>query len=169
MLYILISTIIVTAGAIYIARLVINYKKDNNRRNEQKEYAKMVYPLRVSAYERLVLMLSRIEIGNLLAECNDGNLTVIELHSRLISKIRQEFNYNTSQQIFVSQVAWEMVSNIKETVLQQINVISSDISPREDANILSQKLLTDESSEKLRNSLLNTVNFLKKELADLYW
>src|SRR5829696_1676616 len=64
-------------------------------------------PLKLQAYERLVILCERISLPNLISRVNQPNLTVGEMQYMLVENIKQEFEYNASQQIYVSQAAWE--------------------------------------------------------------
>lgn len=78
-------------------------------------------PIRLQAYERLVLFLERISPNHLLLRTHRAGITAAQLHSDLLATIRAEFEHNLSQQIYVSSDAWEMVKVAKEDTLKQIN------------------------------------------------
>ena len=42
----------------------------------------------------------------------------------MLESIKQEFEYNSSQQIYVSPVAWQAVNNLKEQNMLIINQIA---------------------------------------------
>ena len=78
-------------------------------------------PIKLQAYERLVLFLERISPNHLLVRTHRAGVTASQLHSDLLATIRAEFEHNLSQQIYVSSAAWEMVKKAKEDSLKQIN------------------------------------------------
>jgi hypothetical protein len=87
-----------------------------------------ILPLRLQAYERFVLFLERIHPSNLVMRLNTADLTVVQLQSLLVRTIREEFEYNLSQQLYVSNNAWEMIKNAKEETIAMINHASSGLS-----------------------------------------
>jgi hypothetical protein len=89
------------------------------------ESQKVILPLRLQAYERFVLFLERIHPSNLLMRLNNPELTVFQLQALLIRTIRDEFEYNLSQQLYVSQHSWELIKNAKEETMAMINQASA--------------------------------------------
>lgn len=88
------------------------------------ENQKVTLPLRLQAYERFVLFLERIHPSNLLMRLSNPELTSVQLQSLLVKTIREEFEYNLSQQLYVSGQAWEMIKNAKEEMVALVNKAS---------------------------------------------
>lgn len=82
-------------------------------------------PLKLQAYERLILLADRIALPNLISRCNQPGLTMREMQNLLVQTIRQEFDHNITQQIYVSPEAWEAIRNLKEQNLLIINQLAS--------------------------------------------
>src|SRR5439155_17304208 len=80
----------------------------------QKQNSFNTAPLQLQAYERLVLLTERIALPNLVSRLNQPQLTAKEMQLLLIENIKQEFDYNASQQIYVSPVAWDAVRNLRD-------------------------------------------------------
>jgi len=78
-------------------------------------------PLKLQAYERLVLFLERISPNSLLLRTHRAGISATQLHSDLLATIRAEFEHNLSQQIYISTAAWDAVKNSKEDMLKLIN------------------------------------------------
>ena len=77
--------------------------------------------LRLQACERLTLMLERINVPNLLLRIPPvAGGTSAEYTAALLLNIRQEFEYNVSQQIYVSDQLWSIVLAARENVSQLI-------------------------------------------------
>ncbi len=89
------------------------------------EDQKIILPLRLQAYERFVLFLERIHPSNLVMRLNSPELTALQLQSLLARTIREEFEYNLSQQLYVSQHSWEVIRNAKEETISMINQASA--------------------------------------------
>lgn len=87
-------------------------------RNQRQE---TVLPIRLQAYERIVLFLERITPSNLLLRINGADFTAREYQHVLMHEIREEFNHNLSQQVYMSHEAWEAVRAAKEEVIALIN------------------------------------------------
>src|ERR1700748_2621716 len=71
-------------------------------------------PLQLQAYERLVMLAERIALPNLVSRVNQSGLSGREMHLLMLESIKQEYEYNATQQIYVSPVAWEAIKNLKD-------------------------------------------------------
>ena len=112
-------------------------------------------PLQLQAYERLVLLVERISLPNLVGRMNHPQLSARELQVLLLENIKQEFEYNTSQQIYVSQTAWEAVRNLRDQSLLIINTIARTLSPEASAKDLNKGILEAIMSQE--NAALHTL------------
>ncbi|MTB50603.1 hypothetical protein [Lewinella sp. W8] len=77
--------------------------------------------LRLQACERLTLMLERIAVPNLLLrQPPAAGITAKEYTASLLLGIREEFEYNVTQQIYVSDALWSVVNQARDNVSQLI-------------------------------------------------
>jgi len=79
-------------------------------------------PLRLQAYERLTLFLERIDPGPLLLRVHKSNMGSRTLHSELVATVREEFEHNVTQQIFVSDRTWTKVRQAKDETIRLLNL-----------------------------------------------
>jgi hypothetical protein len=100
-----------------------------------------VRPLQLQAYERLILLTERIALPNLISRVNQPGLNAREMQSLLTQSIRQEFEHNITQQIYVTAEAWDAVRNLKEQNLLIINQVSSFLPPETSGMELNKHLL----------------------------
>lgn len=77
--------------------------------------------LPLQAYERLTLLVDRIALPNLVNRYSSDGLTAREMQLTLNKVIRDEFDYNVTQQIYVSAESWTAVKNLKEQNLLVLN------------------------------------------------
>ena len=75
-------------------------------------------PLKLQAYERLILFLERISPNSILIRVNRAGMSAAQLHSDLLATVRAEYEHNLSQQLYVSDEAWEEVQTAKETMIK---------------------------------------------------
>lgn len=83
----------------------------------EQKCSKEMLPIRLRAYERLTLLLERTEPEHLLRDIDLSSLTVQQLSTLLIQKIRQEYDHNLTQQIYVSEGAWERIVNARDQMI----------------------------------------------------
>ena len=92
---------------------------------EVTEASQQALQMQVQAYERLILLTERISLPNLINRVGQPGLSAREMQHALTTTIRQEFEHNITQQLFVSSQAWEAVSNLKEQNIHIINQVAS--------------------------------------------
>ena len=80
----------------------------------QKKNGQQSFPLKLQAYERLVLFCERISIDNLIYRINQTNMNGKELQHALLIAIQQEFEHNLTQQIYVSENLWKIIRLTKD-------------------------------------------------------
>jgi hypothetical protein len=98
-------------------------------------------PLQLQAYERLMLLVDRIALPNLISRSNQSGLSAKEMQALLTQQIRQEFEYNVTQQIYVTAESWEAVRNLRDQNLLIINQISSFLPPEATGQDLNRAIL----------------------------
>lgn len=91
-------------------------------------------PIRLQAYERIVLFLERISPNSLLIRVSQPGMSAFQLQAALITNIREEFEHNLSQQLYISSIAWEAVKNAKEEIVKIINTSAIKLTENEQAS-----------------------------------
>jgi hypothetical protein len=123
--------------------------------------------LQLQAYERLILLTDRIALPNLIQRLNQPGLGARDMQSLLTQSIRQEFEHNITQQIYVSAEAWDAVRNYKEQNLLIINQVSSFLPPEAggiDLNKHLLDLLVQNPKASLQNVVSEVLSFEAKKL-----
>ncbi len=124
-------------------------------------------PLQLQAYERLVLLAERIAIPNLVSRTNQPGLSAREMQLILLESIKQECDYNSTQQIYVSPIAWEAIRNLKDQNMLIINQVASALPPEASSTELSRQLLDFVITQKkgaLHSIVLEAINFEAKKI-----
>ena len=103
--------------------------------------------LKLQAYERLILLANRITVPNLITRLqNDGKsnstLSATDQQLLLVSTIKEEFEHNVTQQLYVSKTAWEAVSNFKEKNILLIHQAAATLSVGAGAGELNRLLIS---------------------------
>ncbi|HVV56421.1 MAG TPA: hypothetical protein VHC47_13895 [Mucilaginibacter sp.] len=111
-------------GTVYVAFFLVKPYLDRYEKVQLAELKKTIagqtLPLRFQAYERLVLFVERMNPANMLPRLNGASYSAHELHSLIVSEIRNEFQHNVSQQIYVSERAWNVVKRVKEDTMSVV-------------------------------------------------
>ena len=91
-----------------------------NNINQSKLLTKDHLQLRFAAYERLILLVHRISPNQVLLRTYNNQLTVDSLKSAILNDIENEYQHNFTQQLYVSDVAWQVVKDLKENTVSLI-------------------------------------------------
>src|ERR1700741_2896889 len=98
---ILIPASIVLYAAYLIVRSFIMRELELKKLEIRARGIETVLPSRLQAYERMTLFLERTAPQNLLVRINAPGLSAREFHRLLLDEIRNEYNHNVSQQIYI--------------------------------------------------------------------
>jgi hypothetical protein len=102
----------------------------NKRRIDIRiEQNKILTPVKMQAYERLVILMERMTPNNLVFRVMRSGISASQLKQDLITDINNEFNHNLSQQIYVSPQAWQIVRITKEEMINLINTAYARLGP----------------------------------------
>ena len=100
----------------------------------------LIVPIRLQAYERIVLFLERINPNSMVMRLNK-NTSAFIFQGEILKTIRSEFEHNLSQQIYMSSEAWQAVIKAKEETIKIINVASTKVSNDTNGLELAQAIL----------------------------
>ena len=133
-----------------VAALMILFRlskmKDAELRNSGKyelkvQALKIIMPLKVQAYERFLLYLERVQLPQLVKRVYTPGMEKGLFHLQLLQNVREEFEHNLAQQLYVSNTTWNAVVNAKEELANQINETFEQLKDEEDVSIVAQSLV----------------------------
>lgn len=156
-LFDLFKILIPSVAVVVVVQVMLkNHFDDQKRRDElmvSKANKQDMRPLQMQAYERLILFLERLQPDNLMMRVQKPGMTSRTLHTLMLKNIRQEYEHNMTQQLYVSLSAWKLVLMAKDEVTKLINLSASRLPEnatsvdlgKEMMNIISQleKIPTD--------------------------
>lgn len=121
-----------------------------------------VINLELQAAERFVLYLERIAPDRLVMRLHQTGMSSKMLQSEMLRSIREEFDHNLSQQIYVSESSWELIKNAKEEMVKFISASGDSMGDKSSALDLSRKIFEAASRvEKLPSEI--ALQYLRKE------
>lgn len=157
---------LITGGVAYF--LFEMYFRDQQNTRKwllQKKIKKEILPIRLQAYERITLLMERINPSHLLVRISPISDDKNEYANYLVAQIEQEFEHNLSQQIYISSECWSIIIAAKNATNQLIR--------------LSAKNETVNNADELRSSILSdlmgkqsatnaALSFIKEEVSQLW-
>lgn len=132
----------------------------------KKENQKHITPVKLQAFERLTLFLDRISPDNLVLRHSRSGQTAFELRNAIIQSISDEFNHNISQQIYVSNDAWNMIKGVKEQVIGIVDHCYKECDEDESGPALGKRIL-NYLIETKQTTTQQAINLLKQELSQV--
>ena len=141
-LIIQISIALVLGGSLaYLLWKQRQQAKNNTAAKSKAEQPAKTFPLQIQAYERLILLVERIALPNVISRTNQQGLSLGDMQYMLVNTIKQEYEHNITQQIYVSAEAWEAVRNLKEQNIHIINQVASFLPPDSSGTDLNKHIL----------------------------
>lgn len=136
-------------------------KNDNQSNKTDKSKNDVVIPLKIQAYERLVLYLERIRFQVLVKRVFMPGMSRIDFQFALIQNVQDELEHNLAQRLYVSEPVWFNVIVTKDEVLKSINAAFGE-NQDADAATMAQVIAS------MDNSLIDKVVIaIKKEFNNI--
>ena len=143
--------------------------------NEQKmKYVELkrvmdssLLPLRLQAYERIVLYLERISPNNLLSRVYEPGMNVAVFHKELLLTIKSEYEHNITQQVYVTNAGWAIVRSSRDELVKLINLSFGQCNPANPGVELS-KIIFQTMMESEEYPIQNAIDQIKNEAHSLF-
>lgn len=166
-LKIIIPALLVLLAAVYVLNAMLKKENENRKLQIVLQNQKLITPIRLQAYERMILFLERISPNSIIMRLQTPNMTVAQLHKEILMLIRSEFEHNLSQQLYISIDAWEQIRVAKERTIKIINSCLEELDPNDNALKLSQAIF-EKLIEIEKSPLQEAIDYIKEEIRLLY-
>lgn len=128
--------------------IAVKYMQDQQAKQLQMDHQRMVrsevlrahLPLRFTAYERAILFLERISPEHLLPRIPVQGKKAGVYHQELSHEIRQEYEHNLAQQLYISPAGWAALVRAKDEIHNLLNLSLSETGPDAEAIALARKI-----------------------------
>ena len=142
-------------------------KNEDGRRRFllKKDLQVNVLPMRLQAYERMVLFLERMTPSNLLIRVPPTSSNKEDYEALIIQNIEQEFEHNLTQQIYISERCWNIINAAKNATIQLIRKASL-LEKTDTANKLREVILTEMMERRSPSDA--ALSFIKEEVSELW-
>ncbi len=122
---------------------------------------KLIVPLRVQAYERLILYIERIQFPVLVKRVFHPSISRNDFQFSILQNVQDEFEHNLAQRLYVSETTWQLIVMAKEEVLQNVNAVFNE-NPDADIALIAQRIASFENpiGEKAAINIKNEFNSL---------
>lgn len=142
-------------------------KNEDGRRRFllKKDLQVNAMPLRLQAYERMALFLERISPAKLLIRVNPISSDKESYENLIIQNIEQEFEHNLSQQIYISDKCWSIITTAKNATIQLVRKAGMQ-EKTDSANKLREVILTEMMERRSPSDA--ALSFVKEEVSELW-
>lgn len=124
-------------------------------------------PLRLQAYERMCLFLERITPNNLLLRLVPSATSSLELQHIVLHEIREEYNHNVAQQLYISNNAWEQIVNAMNETVAIVNQAAAEVSGEAPPSDLAKKIFSH-VIDKDAQPTTHALKVLKDEIRNVF-
>jgi len=163
----LIPALVIGISAWIIVRYYVKTEKEKLVVKIGLKNKEIITPVRLQAYERVVLLLERMEASQLVMRNVLISQTAAQLQQSLVNNIREEFDHNLSQQLYISSEAWRLVKTARESAITAINNAAAKMAPDAPASELAQIIFQEEVNAET-SDITNALEFLKSEARLLF-
>lgn len=165
--YILPSSLILIATYL-ILKSFLESEQKKKQIDIRVSVSKLVTPIRMQAYERIVLLLERIAPSSLIMRTTPSSeMSFKDYQGILLQAIRDEYEHNLSQQLYVSENIWHLTVNAKEEIVKIINISASSIGENASSLDLATKIIEMSISNEF-TLLDKAITSIKEEFARKY-
>jgi hypothetical protein len=152
-----------------ISGIVFYYRQKRHKNTAQNAPipASHSKSLIIQAYERLVTLAERVGFKSLISRFSAGSLNAIELGEVLKEAIRNEFEFNLSQQIYVSEKSWTALSDLKDQQLfiidQLMNALPKEATGKDLQEAMLSYLNADQNAS-MQSIVLETLRYEARQI-----
>lgn len=119
--------LVVLASSYLILKQFLTSKEKLALLDYQQSMATQKLPLKLQAYERLMLFCERIDMKNLIFRLLTKEITPQNLSNAMLVSIQKEYEHNLAQQVYVSDSLWKIISQAKNNIQGLITQSITDL------------------------------------------
>ncbi len=157
---------LITGGVAFVMMQKFYMSEESKRKFELlRENQKQGLPIRLQAYERIVLLLERINPSQLMLRVAPTGTSKDDYATLLTHHIQTEYEHNLTQQIYLTAASWDIILKAKNSTIQLIrkNALREDVV---DAAKLREAIMIELTEIEAPSSI--AISYLKEELKRVF-
>jgi hypothetical protein len=163
----MLPALVVFATAYLMIRLYLQNEEKKRKYEISRDKLDTILPLRLQAYERLILFLERISPEALVMRVSRQDMNVSQTFNELVANIRTEFEHNLVQQTYISSQAWETVKAARNNMIKMVTESAKDFKPNNNGMLLNRQILESASTMDI-SPVAPAIEYLKREVRELF-
>jgi hypothetical protein len=153
--------------AYYVMRNDILTYLAARRKSASPDNQNSLLQLRLQAHERMLIFVDRINPSNLLLRLHQQGIEVGALQVIAINEIKQEFQHNITQQLYLETATWKVIRKLKDDTIAMVNNAVKNL-PAEASGVELSKKVLNYMSEIEENPYELTMELIKKDIQRLF-
>lgn len=141
LLALVLSSSVVLLAVWLMFRLYFRHQMQMYLLEGRKSKESLTLPLRLQAYERLILLFNRIDIPDLVLRLKAEDTSAGTLKAALLVAIQQEFEHNLTQQLYVSEALWQVMQQARMQTMDIIMAAADGLPPEATAEDYARQLI----------------------------
>ena len=133
--------------------------------DERQETLRVVTPIRLQAYERMALFLERISPNSLVLRCYQPGMDLKLLQGVMTKNIRDEWEHNLSQQVYLSADLWTRIREAKDEMVNLVNSAAVSLTDTTDPTRLAASIFASAAD---RSPVDGALEAMHRELHELF-
>jgi len=166
-LAVLVASGAVFATSYFLLKQFLEHEQKKRLLDLKLQNQNLLTPIRLQAYERLVLFLERISPSSLILRVYQPGMNAFQFQTTLIKNVRDEWEHNLSQQVYISANAWEYIKIAKEETIKMINIAASRIGENVSGTDLSTAIF-ELSMQTQAQKNQQAIDYLKNDIRQLF-
>ena len=126
---------------------------------DRSEHRDKMAAIKLQAYERLMLYCDRMDVVNMAMRLNNKDMNAKDLMQAMLISIQKEYEHNATQQMYVSETLWKVISQAKSSTIKLIASAFESVNDQDSAQVLLRAI-----SEKMDSVQLNPADQAKMAL-----
>lgn len=135
-----IPSIVVLAAVFLMFKQYFQHQLQTNAFNSRREKSTTTLPLRLQAYERLIMLCERIDLADLVLRLKTPGTSGAALKAALLLAIQQEYEHNLTQQLYISEELWSIMLAAKNKTMDIILLAGEGLEENATADDFVQNL-----------------------------
>ncbi|MBP3762669.1 MAG: hypothetical protein J6I49_02190 [Bacteroidales bacterium] len=165
----MLATLALAGGLFYLlARRWFDHQQKQQllqmKLDERRETLRAVTPVRLQAYERMALFLERISPNSLVLRCWQPGMDLKLLQGVMTKNIRDEWEHNLSQQVYLSEEAWIRIREAKEEMINLVNASAVTLNDSDDPTRLAASIFASAAQHSPVDDALHALHLELHEL-----
>ncbi len=160
----LLPGVLVALGALYVMKHQASQEQKRRHFELRRQKAKESLGIRLQAYERLTLFLTRNTLSKLVLRQSAGQQDAEHYLQKLVQTIEQEFDHNVSQQSYLSPECWDLIVLAKNKTILKLRAAGQNDWP--EVSTLRTALVAQ--SEKEVDDMTVALDYLKAEVSQMW-